>query len=156
LLLPPPLPRMTLLPLPLQDPSTIVSRPWAMSSPVTPSQFLFLLFQSLHTLSLFTLHLLRSRVEVSHLRDSVEQIKTVLTSKKTGQTDMKKLWLQKAELEESLRMLNSLELLKVTSLSLSLHLSLIPLLLISESTGRSITSPASDKSKPLSCCSQHS
>jgi hypothetical protein len=41
----------------------------------------------------------------------VEQIKTVLTSKKTGQTDMKKLWLQKAELEESLRMLNSLELL---------------------------------------------
>jgi hypothetical protein len=52
-------------------------------------------------------------VEVSNLRDSVEQIKTVLTSKKTGQTDIKKLWLQKAELEESLRMLNSLELLKV-------------------------------------------
>jgi hypothetical protein len=51
-------------------------------------------------------------VEVSHLRNSVEQIKTVLTSKKTGQTDMKKLWLQKAELEESLRMLNSLDLLK--------------------------------------------
>lgn len=55
----------------------------------------------------------RSRVEVSNLRESVEQIKTVLTSKKTGQTDLKKLWLQKTELEESIRMLNALELLKV-------------------------------------------
>ncbi len=46
------------------------------------------------------------------MRESISEIKTVLTAKKTGQTDMKKLWLQKTELEESLRMLNSIELLK--------------------------------------------
>ncbi len=54
-----------------------------------------------------------SKREVSELRSSVCEIKSVLTSRKSGQTDLKKLWLQKTELAESLRMLNAIELLKV-------------------------------------------
>jgi hypothetical protein len=55
-----------------------------------------------------------SKKNVAELRTSVGEIKTVLTSRKTGQTDLKKLWLQKTELEETIRMLNSIEQLKVT------------------------------------------
>jgi len=54
----------------------------------------------------------KSKDEVSTMRESIREIKSVLTSKKTGQTDIKKLWLAKTELEESIRMLNKIEVLK--------------------------------------------
>ena len=55
----------------------------------------------------------RSQKEVSHLRASIGEIKGVLTARKTGQTDLRKLWLTKTELSESLRILNAIERLKV-------------------------------------------
>jgi hypothetical protein len=63
----------------------------------------------------------KSKEDVGVLRESIGEIKEVLLSKKNGQTDIKNLWLRKSELEESLRMLNSIENLKDAPMRVQLH-----------------------------------
>jgi hypothetical protein len=46
------------------------------------------------------------------LRTSSLEIRSVFTSKKTGQIPLKDLWFKKVELTESLRILKDLEILK--------------------------------------------
>lgn len=57
-----------------------------------------------------------NRDEVRQLRSSLKEAREVLTQKRTGHVALKDLWLQKIETEESLRILDSLEKLKVLTL----------------------------------------
>jgi hypothetical protein len=54
----------------------------------------------------------RARDDIRVLRTSSQEIRSVLTSKKTGQIPLKDLWFKKVELTESLRILKDLEILK--------------------------------------------
>lgn len=54
-----------------------------------------------------------SREDIRTLRGSLLETQSVLTAKKSGQTPLKELWMKKVELEETLRLLNDLEVLKV-------------------------------------------
>lgn len=55
----------------------------------------------------------RGRDEIKVLKKSLEETKSVLTAKKTGQISLKDLWLKKVELQETLRLVRDLEELKV-------------------------------------------
>jgi len=52
-------------------------------------------------------------VEVSEIRLSVHEIKSVLTSKRVGQADLRELWLRKQQLRNQLRILDELDKLRV-------------------------------------------
>lgn len=54
----------------------------------------------------------RGREEIQRLRKSLAETQTVLTAKKTGQISLRELWLKKAELQESLRLVRDIEELK--------------------------------------------
>lgn len=54
----------------------------------------------------------RGREEIQRLRKSLAETQTVLTAKKTGQISLRELWLKKAELRESLRLVRDIEELK--------------------------------------------
>ena len=54
-----------------------------------------------------------SREDIRALRGSLLETQSVLTAKKSGQVPLKELWLKKAEVEETIRIINEVEKLKV-------------------------------------------
>lgn len=54
----------------------------------------------------------RSKDEVGEIRTSLQEIREVLTSKNSKQSDLKTLYLRKTEYEETIRILNDIERLK--------------------------------------------
>ena len=58
----------------------------------------------------------KGREEIRHLRRSLQDSREVLTSKKSSSSNsLRKLWLRKSELEETLRIIKNIEYLKVSS-----------------------------------------
>jgi hypothetical protein len=49
------------------------------------------------------------------MRESITDIRKVITSKKDGQVELRQLWLRKKELEERIRILDAAEALAVTT-----------------------------------------
>ena len=57
----------------------------------------------------------QGRDDISMLRTKLQETKSVLTSKKSGQIPLRELWLKKTEIEETLRILKNLEFIKVSN-----------------------------------------
>lgn len=55
----------------------------------------------------------KSRGDISRMRESILDIRRVITSKKGGQVDLKQLWFRKKEQEERIRILDAVEKLAV-------------------------------------------
>ena len=53
------------------------------------------------------------REDIRVLRKSLAETQSVLTSKKMGQIPLRELWLKKAEMEESLRIMKDVDYIKV-------------------------------------------
>ena len=57
----------------------------------------------------------KGREEIRHLRRSLLDSREVLTSKKSSSgSSLRKLWVRKSELEETLRIIKNIEFLKVS------------------------------------------
>ena len=56
--------------------------------------------------------------DIKGLQSSLEETKTVLTAKKSGQISMRELWLKKKELEEAMRIMGDIEWLKDSPLKI--------------------------------------
>ena len=67
----------------------------------------------------------KGREEIRHLRRSLQDSREVLTSKKSSSSNsLRKLWLHKSELEETIRIISNIEFLKVSRISFHSHVSL--------------------------------
>ena len=67
----------------------------------------------------------KGREEICHLRRSLQDSREVLTSKKSSSSNsLRKLWLHKSELEETIRIISNIEFLKVSRISIHSHVSL--------------------------------
>lgn len=58
----------------------------------------------------------KGREDIRELRSSLDETKSVLTSKKSGQIPLRELWLRKFEVEETIRILKHIEFIKVSFL----------------------------------------
>jgi hypothetical protein len=61
----------------------------------------------------------KGRENIKILRDSLLETKDVLTAKKIGQVSLKELWSNKVEIEQSLRIIKDIEVLKDTHLQIN-------------------------------------